>query len=83
MDAGLASHGDAFNVIPVDSQVGALDGNRDPSLYGSITRNDLHQEIWGKCRSLLEDSITSVEKLDSFKSVDKQQFLRLNTMVYD
>lgn len=52
MDAGLASHGDAFNVIPVDSQVGALDGNRDPSLHGSETRNDLRKGDMGKMQKL-------------------------------
>lgn len=52
MDAGLASHSDAFNVVPVDSQVGAQDGDGDSSLHGPKTRNDLRQETRRRGRGL-------------------------------
>lgn len=52
MDTWLPGHGDAFNVLPVDAEVGALDGDGDSSLHGAETWDNLDGEIqWGGRRS--------------------------------
>ena len=39
--AGDPHHTDGLDVILVDAQVGALDGDRDAPLHGSVARDDL------------------------------------------
>ena len=50
MDTRLPSHSDALNVLPVDAEVGAPDGDGDSSLHGAETWDDLEGKIqwWGK-----------------------------------
>ncbi len=43
MDAGLPDHCDAFNVLLVDAEVGASDGDGDSSPQGAVERDDLHE----------------------------------------
>lgn len=45
MDTGLTDHSDVFNVFPVDTQVGAPDGDGDSSLQGAVARDDLDEQI--------------------------------------
>lgn len=49
MDTWLPNHADAFNVFLVDAEVGAADGDGDPSPQGTESRDDLDGEIqwWG------------------------------------
>lgn len=45
----LPDHADALNVFLVDAEVGAPDGDGDPSPHGAKTRDDLDGETqrWG------------------------------------
>lgn len=45
MDTGLTDHSDVFNVFPVDTQVGAPDGDGDSSPQGTVARDDLDEQI--------------------------------------
>lgn len=45
MDAGLPGHGDTFDVLSVDAEVGAPDGDGDSSSQRAETGDDLREEV--------------------------------------
>lgn len=47
--AGDPHHTDGLDVLLVDAQVGALDGDRDAPLHGTVARDDLRlgNRDWG------------------------------------